>query len=260
MTSLTRSYKNRFPFRLGTTSFIYPALYSENVRKLGPYLDEIELLFFESRDRYAMPDSREIRELARLKDEFNLTYNIHLPTDVNIAAEDPAERNLAVRTYVRFIEALEELDPTTFTMHIPYEPGKPGGEPLWKTYSVKGMRSLLDQGVDSRMISVETLDYDPELLWTITEELDLSVCLDVGHMIVHGWDFRLAYETFSHRTAIIHLHGVLQGCDHVSLDRMDHENREKVRKMLQSFKGTVSLEVFAFEHLERSLDCLAEMF
>ena len=45
---LSKSYKGRFPFTLATTSFIYPDDYVPNVRRLGPYLDEIELLCYES--------------------------------------------------------------------------------------------------------------------------------------------------------------------------------------------------------------------
>ena len=45
---LENSYKGQYPFRLGTTSFIYPAGYADNVTLIGPCVDEIELLFFES--------------------------------------------------------------------------------------------------------------------------------------------------------------------------------------------------------------------
>jgi len=45
-TALPKSYKHAYPFKLGTTSFIYPDGYVPNVKMLGPYMDEIELLFF----------------------------------------------------------------------------------------------------------------------------------------------------------------------------------------------------------------------
>ena len=259
MKTLGRSFKKLYPFKLGTTSFIYPDLYSENVRRLGPYLDEIELLFFESRDVCAMPSAYEINELARLKDECDVSYNIHLPTDVNLAATDPVERDLAIATYVKIIEMTKLLDPTTLTLHIPYEPGRPGGESLWQTYLFKGMRALLDSGVSSRLISLETLDYPPSMLGPVLEEFDLSMCLDVGHVVLHGNDPLAVFEMFKHRISIIHLHGVHQGCDHVSLDLMEPKARESVRTILAEFTGTVSLEVFAFDPLVRSLDCLSAM-
>ncbi|MFW6236790.1 MAG: hypothetical protein ACOC3F_00200, partial [Desulfosudaceae bacterium] len=56
------AYKNRYPFALSCPSFIFPAGYSENVRRLGSCVDEIELLFFESRPD-SLPSPVEIREL-----------------------------------------------------------------------------------------------------------------------------------------------------------------------------------------------------
>ena len=46
--ALPKSYKGIFPFKIGTTSFIYPDGYVQNVKMLAPYLDEIELILFES--------------------------------------------------------------------------------------------------------------------------------------------------------------------------------------------------------------------
>jgi hypothetical protein len=44
--ALNKSYKGLFPFNIGTTSFIYPDDYVPNVKMLGPYLGNIELLLF----------------------------------------------------------------------------------------------------------------------------------------------------------------------------------------------------------------------
>ena len=41
--------KNVFPFALACPSFVYPAGYVDNIRHLAPFVDEIQLLFFESR-------------------------------------------------------------------------------------------------------------------------------------------------------------------------------------------------------------------
>ena len=57
------SLKRRFPFRLATTSFIHPAGYTVNVRRLAPLVDEIELLFLE---RDHLPSVNEINELNLL--------------------------------------------------------------------------------------------------------------------------------------------------------------------------------------------------
>ena len=75
-----RSYKGVYPFKIGTTSFIYPDHIIPNVKILGRYLDEIELLLFESTPD-SLPSKEEITTLATLATELDLTYHIHLPLD-----------------------------------------------------------------------------------------------------------------------------------------------------------------------------------
>ncbi len=252
MEKLGESFKGKYPFRLGTTSFIYPDLYSENVRKLGPFVDEIELLFFESRHPDSLPKDYEIKELVKLKNEFNITYNVHLPTDVSIAAANPNERKVAVDAISKVIETTSILDPVTYTLHIPYE-SYPGGSNVWQAYAFKGLRTLLTNGMNSKLISVETLDYSSELLIDIVEEFDLSVCLDIGHLIVDGYDPVKIFNNFKERISIIHLHGVRNGADHLSLDLLPEKDFINIKKILEDFTGSLSIEVFSFNDLERSL-------
>lgn len=259
MDILNQSFKSSYLFKVGTTSFIYPDLYSENVRQLAPFLDEVELLFFESLEEGSLPGDYEIRELVNLKETMGVSYNIHMPTDVDLSSPDPNERAKAVATYQRIYEMTRPLSPSTLTLHVPYDPSRHGGETLWQTYAAKGIRNLLENGMDPRLISVETLDYPLDMLRPVIEACDLSVCLDVGHVILYGGDPLAVYETYKNRISIMHLHGVHQGCDHVSLDLMAPEHFAKVRIMLEDFTGTVSLEVFSFDKLKRSLDFLKEM-
>ena len=258
--TLEHSYKKIYPFRLGTTSFIYPDLYSENVRLLGPYLDEIELLFFESRDPGCFPSTYEIDELLRLKNRWDLTYNIHLPTDVDLSSPDPHERETAVSNLEHVIEMTEPLKPVTYTLHIPFDSERPGGETLWRAYASKGIRALLSRGVQSRKISVETLMYPPLLLKPLVDEFDLSICLDVGHVMLAGGDPLEVFREFRDRISIIHLHGVRNQSDHLSLDHFDAQDFSKIRHMLNDFTETVSIEVFSFKDLELSLSYLREYF
>lgn len=258
MKSLEQSFKGLYPFRLGTTSFIYPDLYSENVRKLGPYLDEVELLFFESRETNCFPSDHEINELVRLKSEMNLSFNVHLPTDVDVSSPDPTERETAVANLLAVITMTRPLEPVTWTFHIPYDSKRAGGESLWRTYACKALKSLLSQGVSPRSLSVETLMYPADMLKPILEELDLSMCLDVGHVILGGGDPLSVYETFKDRISIIHLHAVRNGSDHLSLDQFEPSDFNKIQTMLKDFSGTVSIEVFSYNDLERSLHYLRE--
>jgi hypothetical protein len=93
---LPKIYKGAFPFSIGTTSFIYPDGYVPNVETLGPYLDEIELLLLESTPENHLPDEEEISKLGLLAEQYQLTYNIHLPIDLYLGDENLTERNRAV--------------------------------------------------------------------------------------------------------------------------------------------------------------------
>ena len=59
--------KKRFSFRLSAPSYIFPADYAANAAALAPFLDEIELLFFESACD-SLPSLREIEKLRKLQD------------------------------------------------------------------------------------------------------------------------------------------------------------------------------------------------
>ena len=70
-----------YPFRLAATSFTYYDSYAANVELLGPFVDEVELLIFESNPKNKAPSSEEIHRLGQMADTWNITYNVHLPLD-----------------------------------------------------------------------------------------------------------------------------------------------------------------------------------
>ena len=84
--------KKRFPFTLACPSFVYSAGYVDNVRRLAPFVDEIQLLFFESRPSENLPSRQLIHELAELAEATKITYNVHLPTDIFLGHADPTQR------------------------------------------------------------------------------------------------------------------------------------------------------------------------
>ncbi|MCP4721436.1 MAG: sugar phosphate isomerase/epimerase, partial [Desulfobacteraceae bacterium] len=117
------------PFRLGTTSFIYPDHIIPNVRKIGAFFDEIELLVFESMPG-VLPSRSDVRELARLSEQLDLTYNIHLPTDISLTDPSGAQQAKAADTLLQVMELFSPLNPTTHTLHLPMDKGVSGREEL----------------------------------------------------------------------------------------------------------------------------------
>lgn len=253
--SLPKSYKGMFPFKIGTTSFIYPDGYVQNVKMLAPYLDEIELILFESTPN-SLPSKNEINELFFLANEFDLSYNIHLPLDISLGTPEPSKRHFALETIKQVMGLTASLSPTTYTLHLPYEERGFENEWIkkWKELTYLGMEELVTPGINNGIISIENLNYPFEWVEDILIDFDLSVCLDLGHLILYGFDVKDVFERYKHRTSIIHLHGANERQDHQALDFLSTSNLDIIFKLLEHFKGSVSIEVFSYEHLNASLN------
>jgi adenosylcobalamin phosphodiesterase len=259
---LEKSYKRRFPFRIGSPSFIYPADYVPNVKRLGPYLDEIELLLFESAYDGALPSADTVRDLALLAGDLDLTYNVHLPTDVFLGDEDHTVRQTAIDTLLRVIDLTAPLAPTTTTLHLMPSPdaGASSGLGSWQDRLRGSLEKLVSTGADPGKISVETLDYPFAWVDGIVADLGLSVCMDLGHLLVHGYDMPSLFDRHRDRVTIVHLHGVVGKQDHLALDRTHPDALAGIMGVLRGFAGTVSMEVFSFDTLVASLACLEALF
>ncbi len=259
---LKTSYKKFYPFTLSCPSFIYPAGYVENVSALGAYVDEIELLLFES-DPASLPSAEEMGQLKHLAAELNLTYNIHLPVDVSLAAEDEDQQDLAVSGILRAIDRSRPLLPTSYTLHLPCpaEHRDSSGHTRWLSRLENNSRRLLWQsGLPASAFAVETLDYPFFWLDDLIRQMGFSVCFDTGHLMVAGEDCRAFFRRYRDRIAILHIHGVAAGRDHLALDRLNRDQRRVIGEIISGFPKTISLEVFSESDLAASLNHLAQIW
>ncbi|MEZ4526180.1 MAG: cobamide remodeling phosphodiesterase CbiR [Desulfobacterales bacterium] len=258
---LPKSFKKKYPFSLATTSFIYPDQYLPNVRMLGPFLDEIEVLLFESRWPDSLPPEMMISELAQAGQAFDLTYNIHLPTDVSLSDPQASNRKQSAEILRSFIRRCLPLSPSAFALHLPCEFPLQDKNDIqqWQKRCADGLAVLLDAVPDSRMLAVETLMYPFEIAESLIREFDLSVCMDTGHLMLCGFDVKTFWERHADRIPLMHLHGVREGKDHLSLDNLSAAQADIIREILKNFKGVVSLEVFSYKHLLPSLAFLEKI-
>lgn len=263
---LQGTLKGRYPFRLGTTSFIHPAGWAENVARLAPIVDEVELLFFESQMPGSLPDGSEIARLAETAANHDITYTVHLPVDVDLSAMVPADRKTAVDTLADIYTRTRHLPVTSYTLHLAYPTGaarQTGEIRRWQERTLDGLEALLASRIAPQRLSIETLDYPFAWVAPIVENLDLRVCLDIGHLILYGHGpsdggalgLSEALERYLTRTTVIHLHGVAAGRDHRPLDELDDTLVDLVLERLwrDRYQASLSLEVFGQEALERSL-------
>jgi len=276
-------------FKLGTTSFIYPDHIIPNVKKLGGYFDEIELLVFESQPDEVLPSKDEIKELVYLSKKLDVSYNIHLPTDVSLSSGTKEESQIARDTLVNVIELFAPLAPTTYTLHlempahIKADIGNKKIIQQWEGTTCQMLQALLSDlsglpdsslgfsgspglpdhphGFEPGLISIETLDYPFSCIEKLVDELGLSVCIDAGHQIKYQYDLLKTFECHRLQTSIIHLHGVDFSTpdlkDHTALDMLPERHMINVLSILETYTGVVSLEVFNLKNLNRSLKFLS---
>lgn len=228
---------------------------------LGPFLDEIELLMFESAWPDSLPSEQIIAELAQAGHEIGITYNIHLPADVSLTSADPAERKHAVEILQLFIKQCLPLSPSAFALHLPCDIPLQDRKDIqqWRKRGADGLSLLLDTVPDSRVLAVETLMYPFDIAEPLIKDFDLSVCMDTGHLMLCGFDVKNLWETYADRIPLMHLHGVHGGKDHLSLDSLSAAQADVIREILKNFRGVVSLEVFSYKHLLPSLEFLEKI-
>ena len=254
------------PFRLGTTSFIYPDHIIPNVQKIGAFFDEIELLVFESKPEAVIPSRQDVRELSELSRDLDLTYNVHLPTDISLTAPDLRLRREAADTLKRVIERFSIAPVTRFTLHLEMDKPMPSqdGIEAWQNNARQGLELLVPALEDRTTVGVETLWYPPDLFKNLVNEFGLSVCADLGHHIKYGYDINRTFELFGPKINLIHLHGVDTRLeppqDHIGLDKTAPDEFRKIVDLLKHYTGTVSLEVFNLADLQGSLTALTGIF
>jgi sugar phosphate isomerase/epimerase len=255
------SLKNRFPFRLGTTSYILPADVLTNARYLARLVDDIQLVLFESPDVSNLPDADTIARLADVAEEQGVTYTVHFPLDVRLGAASEAVRRRAVAHCRRIVELTAPLDPFGYAVHFD---GSENGEQAtdargWRDALERSARDLAALGVAPEKLGVETLAYPFEQVADIAERHGFSVCLDIGHVQVAGRDLGEYLDRYLRRARVLHVHGVREGQDHESL-------REQPRAVLADLMArlaapaapprVVTVEVFDPPKLEASLAVL----
>ncbi len=261
--ALTNTMKVDRPFRLGTTSFIVPDHILPNLELTGPFFDEIELLVFECQPWEWVPSAQEVSRMADLGKKLNLTYNVHLPVDISLTHEHRDNRKKSAGLLSRVMDRFSILNPTAYTLHLEKQANE--NTAPWTQRALDGMALLAQQQKTLKGLTVETLNYDPMLLAPVLSAYpELGITLDMGHFFKYGFDLNPFVEKFRDRILLIHLHGVdvtkVPPQDHIGLDRMPDRNFSQVTRLLSHFHGTVCLEVFNLDNLNRSLDTLASVF
>lgn len=251
--------KFKMPYRIGTTSYIYPEEILFNVEKLKERVDDIELLFF---DAESFPSKKLMDKLKLLSLRYDFSYTVHLPLELKLADADLKVRASSVDKITRFIERTAYLESYAYILHIDSISGmlrNPDLIALWRKNARESVEDILKNvSVRPSLICVENLDYPLDLLDDIIEDFKLSVCLDIGHMAQYGYDILKYCRKYIRKTRVIHISGINASGIHSSLKNMDEKNIKKLKKYLADiqYKGLLTLEIFSETDLKESLEIM----
>ena len=186
-------------------------------------------------------NAKAIGDMAALKADHTVSYTVHLPLwSVETSTPLTQVRHGSVRAVIDIILATKPLEPEVYVLHATgalaaefYQMNLPD---IARTYllrqfqqaAMESLQTILAQtGIPSRKLAIETIEFPFELTIEMAEQLDLSVCLDVGH-ILSGFSGPLdLYEVVNiclPRLAEVHLHDAVNAAIKGQvLYRQDHQ-------------------------------------
>jgi sugar phosphate isomerase/epimerase len=217
-----------------------------------------------------------IERLAQLKAETGLAYTVHLPLwSVEPSTPLAPVREGSVRALIDTVQATLPLQPEFYVLHATgalaaefYHMALPD---LAKTFILRQFQNnagdsiqhiLAETGLPSRQLAVETVEFPLDLTVELAEELNLSLCLDTGHVLA-GFsgplDLFAALELCLPRLGEIHLHDspwqgpeqkIVYGQDHQPLGRGDLDLARLLDRLAEvGFSGPLILELTVEEAL-----------
>lgn len=203
-----------------------------------------------------------VEQLVEVKKKEDISFSVHLPLwGIEPAAFSPQIRKGAVEVFTECIELTKPLDPICWVVH---STGALTVEFLhmdlpdfvkgllvqqFKAYAADALKELLKQtGIPSRKIAVENIEFPFQEMYSVIEELDLSVCFDTGHLLA-GFSGQMGViefvETYYDRLVELHLHdGAYPRIDHKPLGQHDLPVRELLLKLHErKFTGPLVYEL-----------------
>lgn len=237
-----------FPVRFGVSSFVWPAGYAENVKRLKGVFAEVQLLAYESLDKSPVSDD-ELRQLAALKDD-DFSYSLHLPAPSGLTAPGGG-------CEAAIIKAIDTFAPAgigNYVLHM--EQNGHFDLPL----AAKRLERILKKtGVAPEHICVENTIGTPFApVWDAVKGLGVSVCFDIGHHLYEKGDPIAFIDAYGHRIRMCHIHGVADR-DHRPLSALPEETLTAVLSAVAGCKpaGAVIIENFSVGDVMESVRCLA---
>jgi sugar phosphate isomerase/epimerase len=263
------------PFKIGAPSMVFGENLLVNARQLSAIVDHIEIVLFYTTMLHNFPTISEIKALKTLGTNEDVSFSVHLPAFLEIASRDRKKREKSVQLAIDLINIMDELNPMYHILHIPYTSPTltpvPGlyftGEHrnkfiVWTKRATESLEKIQRAIEPHNKILVENINYSPIFLENFWELKLCGFCLDMGHLMLGRESVIAVTKQFMAVTEEVHLHGVKENEEHLSLAVLPETRVSKWVKFLEAaaYRGVVNLEVFSAEDLETSIRILLGLF
>lgn len=211
-----------------------------------------------------------IERLRKVKAERQLEYTVHLPL-WSLEPSSPVQmvREGAVDTLVDAVLRLAPLEPEVYVLHATgalaaefmHMQALEGVRPLvmgmFFAQAQRSVAQLLERtGLPSRRLAIETIEFPFDLTLRLADTLNVSMCLDAGHVLAGyttGVSLPEALQRALPRLAEVHLHdgyrrelpdGRVQIADHLALGLGDLPLQAFLEQLSGSgFSGPIIMEL-----------------
>jgi hypothetical protein len=230
---------------LAAPSCVLPVGLAENCAYLAAEYQEVSLAFFETDACLAYTPEDLPAALAGLP----LRYSMHLPLDLPWA-----EGVAAVAEIILELARLAGfLAPWAYVLHPPQGPG------VLDELAARLERGGLPPG---RLLVENIQGRDLAVHWPVIRARGLGVCLDLGHMLLHGQEDFLDLPGLAGHTRMVHLNAPdpRRYGRHASLRTLDAGGRALMGRLVGALPagGSVVLELFTERELRDSRDYFTE--
>lgn len=251
-----------FPFRLGTTSYIIPDDLCANAVYLRDVVDDMQLVLFDTPAASNIPTTNDIAELAQIAGT-TLTYSLHIPTNIRLAAANDDQRQRDVQKAVDLLNRCAPLPLSAVIVHLEGDEPEDGRSRRWTDWQAAAAQSLrtLATATDAP-ICVENIErYHPKHTIPAVDATGSRFCVDVGHEWKAGRSPMNLLACRLDRTRALHLHAVGPEHDHDALTYAPADELAGVLRLLheRAWDGVLTLEVYE-DDFAPSLDVVQRMW
>jgi sugar phosphate isomerase/epimerase len=266
-----KKFTFELPFKIGAPSMVFGENLLENARQLSVLVDHIEIVLFHTPTLHNFPSASEIKTLKKLGANEDLSFSVHLPASLEIASRHRKIREKSVQLAIDLMKIMDELNPTYHILHIPVTPPTLTAVPGryltiehrdkfidWTRRAMESLEIIQRRVGQRNKILVENINYSPIFLKPFWDLRFCGFCLDMGHLVLGRESVIEVTKQLISVTGEVHLHGVKEGQEHLSLAVLPEARVAEWIKVLRetSYGEVVNLEVFSEGDLQTSIRIL----